>query len=1088
MQLNAASFGQKITLNTKDESLKKVFKLLRAQTQYGFYYDELMLKEAKPVTISVQNEPLTQVLDKIFRVQPFTYVIKQNTIVVQKSPTKQASIIPPGELKDVIVSGKVTDDKGDPLPGATITVKGTTKGVVSSSDGTFSISVTDSNQKLIVSSIGYESKEIPVSESKITIILKEMSAALNDVVVVGYGVQKKVNLTGAISTVDMKKQENAPVTNASQLLQGVEGVYVNQAGGQPGRDVATVRIRGVGTLNNSNPLVLVNGVEFALENVNPADIESVSDLKDAASASIYGSRAANGVILITTKGGKKDRFSVDYNFYTGNQYVNYLPDFVKDPIQFMELRNQAQRNEGKTVVDYSDALIAEYKAGMQVNPAIYPNNDWLDIMFNPGNMKNHDVRFSAGSDKITYALSLNYLTQDGVLRGTNSKRYALSYNTTAQLSDKFKVGAYINASYKDINEPAAGVGNLMEMSFKAQAFYPTYLPDGRYGNTFIRTPGHNVFRNPLALADEGKNNSRIQQLLVNIFAEYKLPLNIVYKINGAINKGDTFISQFIPEIYTYQNKSGEAQLIPFDGQGQRGTRQTNPGNLNTTLYNTLNWEGNFGEKNNIKLLAGYSHETFTNRSFFARNEGYLGNTLTELNAGSSNPAVGGTSSESKLSSFFGRINYAFDEKYLLEANFRYDGSSRFAQGRQWGFFPSISMGWRINKESFMSDVKWVDDLKLRGSIGQLGNQNIDLFRYVNLVSLGRDYPFGTTVSSGAAVTAYNDPTITWETTTITNIGLDASLFNSRLTFTAEVFKKRTTDILNAITLPDQIGALIGPIQNIGTVDNTGLEFNLGYSGKVKDFGYNLSGGVTYVKNKVVDLKGGVIYSGRNIITEGHAINSYYLINAVGIFQNQAEITSSPFQNINTRPGYLRYQDVNGDNAISEADRTIQGSNIPKLTYQFNLNLSYKRLSLNTFFQGVGKVFTYTENIGAQPFWFGTSVTKEWLTDSWTPTNTSARLPIVTTVEGSQTENYRNSTFWLKNAAYLRMKNIQVNYDLPEKWLTGIGIKKAKVFLNGQNLLTFTPLKGFDPEKNLGGSTFYEFPTVKTFTAGINVSL
>jgi TonB-linked SusC/RagA family outer membrane protein len=1088
LQVNAASYGQRITLNVKGATLQQVFKSLRQQSNFGFYYDEAILKEARLITLSVDDEPIGAVLEKCFKGQPVTYIIQQNTIVVKRRNTGIEKHLIFNNERDIIINGKVSDVNGAPLPGVSVSIKGTTKGVITKTDGTFSLSVANANQTLVFSYIGYETKEIQSNATNFNIILIEKQSALNEVVVVGYGLQKKVNLTGAISTVNMKKQENAPLTNASQLLQGVEGVYVNQAGGQPGRDVATIRIRGVGTLNNSNPLVLVNGIEFALENVNPSDIESISVLKDAASASIYGSRAANGVILITTKGGKKDKFTIDYNYYTGKQYVNYLPDFVKDPVQFMEFRNQAQRNEGKTTVDYSDALIAEYKAGRLTDPNVYPNNDWLKIMFKPGTIQNHDLRFSAGTDKITYALSLNYLLQQGVLRGTDSKRYALTYNTTAQVSNKLKLGAYLNVSYKDINEPVAGVANLMEMTFKAQAFHPTYLPDGRYANTFVRTPGHNVFRNPLVLADEGKNNSIIQQALLNIFAEYKLPFNITYKINGAVNKGDNVNSQFVPEIYLYQVKTGESQLVPFDGQGNRGTRQTNPASLNTTLFNTLSWEGTLNEKNNIKALAGYSRESFSNRSFFARNEGYLSNTLSELNAGSTNPAVGGTSSESRLNSFFGRLNYVYDEKYLAEANFRYDGSSRFAPGRQWGFFPSVSLGWRINREAFMSNVTWVDELKLRGSIGQLGNQNIDLFRYVNLVSLGRDYPFGTSISSGAAVTAYNDPTITWETTTITNFGIDASLFQSKLTFTAELFKKRTTNILNAVTIPDQIGALTGPIRNIGTVDNTGVEVNLGYSGKIKEFHYGISGGLTYVKNKVVDLKGGVIYAGRTIISEGSPINSFYLINAAGIFQNAQEIASSPFQNINTKPGYLKYKDVNGDNAISESDRTIQGSNIPKLTYQFNVNLNYKRLSLNAFFQGVGTVYTYTENIGAMPFWFGTSVTKEWLTDSWTPTNTSARLPIVTTFEGSQTENYRNSTFWLKDAKYLRMKNIQISYAIPERWINKIGVKKALIFANGQNLLTFTPLKGFDPEKNLGGSTFYEFPTVKTFTAGINISL
>ncbi len=990
---------------------------------------------------------------------------------------------------DKTMSGRVTDGgTTEGLPGVSVVVKGTTRGTVTDVNGTYSITVPDDSTVLVFSYVGFLSQEISTgNRSVIDVQLLASNNSLDEVVVIGYGVQKKVNLTGAISTVDMNKQENAPITNSSQLLQGVEGVYVNQPGGQPGRDVATIRIRGVGTLNNSNPLVLVNGIEFPLENVNPADIESISVLKDAASASIYGSRAANGVVLITTKEGKKGKFTVDYNYYMGNQYVNYLPDFVKDPVQFLQFRNLAQRNEGRTTVDYSDALIEEYKKGVLTDPKIYPNNDWYDIMFRPGNIQNHDIRFSAGTDKLTYSLSLRYLTQEGVLLGTSSKNYSLNYNTVAQVSKRLKIGALVNASYKDIDEPVAGVGNLMEMTFKAQAFHPTYLPDGSYANTFIRTPGHNVFRNPLALAHEGKNNTTLQQLLVNIFAEYKLPLNIDFKINGAINKADNLTAQFVPEVYTYQVKNGDPQLIPFDGQGNRGTRQTNSGALNTTLFNTLTWEGLIGARHSLKALAGYSRETFSNRNFYARNEGYLGNTLQELNAGSANPAVGGTSSESRIQSFFGRLNYIFNEKYIAEANFRYDGSSRFAPGRQWGFFPSVSLGWRLSEEDFIKNIPWIGELKLRTSIGQLGNQNIGLFRYVNLVALGEDYPFGSSISSGAAVNAYNDPTITWETTTVSNIGLDVGLFQNKVTFTAEFFKKRTTDILSTVPIPAQVGSLGGPIQNIGTVDNTGIELSGGFTQNISAFKVNVTGGITYVKNKVVDLRGSIIYGNRTIITEGSPINSYYLLNTIGIFQNQQEIDGSPVQNSNTKPGYLKYQDVNGDNNIAESDRVIQGSNIPKLTYQFNTNLSYKRFSVSAFFQGIGRVYTFTERIGAMPFWFGTSVTKEWLTDAWTPDNPNATLPIITTYEGSTAENYRDSNFWLKNAAYLRMKNVQLTYDLPSEWLNKVGIKKSKLFVNGQNLLTFTPLKGFDPEKNLNGTNFYEFPTVKTFTAGINLT-
>ncbi|MBO9594756.1 MAG: TonB-dependent receptor [Niabella sp.] len=999
------------------------------------------------------------------------------------------------------VKGYIRDEAGHGVAGASVTVKNQetdfTAGTQADSAGYFFfIGLPDGDHYTFsISSVGYEAQTLSGykirrnAEISVLAKLKTQAGTMDQVVVVGYGTARKANLTGALSIVDLKKQENAPLTNASQLLQGVQGVYVNQPGGQPGRDEATVRIRGQGTLNNNNPLVLVNGIEYSMDNVNPADIASVTVLKDAASAAIYGSRAANGVILITTKTGAAGSFRVNYSNYFGYQQANYLPDFVKDPIEFMKLRNQAQRNEGRAQVDYSDALIDEYAKGMTTDPVVYPNNDWFKIIFGKGAIQSHSVQFSGGTEKLTQLLSLNYLSQNGAVMGTSAKRYGINYNTQMQITKRLKVGGMINVNYKDLKEPTAGVANLMEMTFKAQAFHPTYLPDGRYANTFIRTPGHNVYRNPLVLANEGKNNTKQQRALINVFAEYKLPFDIVYKINGAVNKTDDQVSRFVPDVYVYQVKTNEAQRVPFDGTSpsNRGLRQTSSGALNTTLFHTLNWEHTFDNRHQAKVLLGHSRENFSDRNFFAQNEGYLGNDLYELNAGSSNPQVGGTSYRSRLLSYFGRGNYSYDGKYLFEANFRYDGSSRFAKGRQWGFFPSFSAGWRISSEPFMRGIDWLSDLKLRASYGKLGNERIDLFRYVNLISLGADYPFGSNIATGAAVVNYNDPAITWETTTMSNIGIDAAVLGNRLTLTAELFKKRTSDILQTVILPQQVGALGGPVRNVGTVDNTGLEVGLGYQERIGDLRFQVNGNITYVKNNVVNLGGQTIYNGRTIIQEGHPINSFYLIHASGIFQSQDEITNSPVQTNNTRPGYLKYEDLNKDGFISESDRKIAGSNIPKLTYQFSVSLSYKNVSLSSFFQGVGNVYTYAENIGAMPFWFGTSVPKKWVTDSWTPEHPDASLPILTTFEGSRSENFRNSDFWLRNAAYLRLKNLQLAYNLPQALLQKAGINNLRLFVNGQNIFTASKMKDFDPEKNLNGSTFYEYPTVKTITAGINLT-
>lgn len=1084
--LNAKTHSQTINLILERSSLISVLKKVEAQSNYSFVYDRSDLEGIYIKNVELRSASIQHTLDFLLSGKNIEYKLFGTNVVLKKT------LVPVPRQADRVLEGRVVDDQGVPLPGASVNLKGTDRKTSTDMEGNFKLTVPDRDSGILVATfIGYLSKEVEFNEqNNLLITLEPDQAQLDEVVVIGYGTEKKANITGSVATVDLKRQENAPVTNASQLLQGVEGVYVNQPGGQPGRDQATIRVRGQGTLNNNNPLVLVNGIEFPMDNVNPADVESITVLKDAASAAIYGSRAANGVVLITTKSGTKGQFQVNYDTYFGFQEATYLPDFVKDPIQFMRLRNQAQVNEGRSTVDYSEELIQEYEQGMLTDPYVYPNNDWFEIMFGRGAIQNHSLQVSGGTEKLTHALSVNYISQNGALMGTEAKRYGLNYNSEAQISDRLKIGGVINLNYKDLGEPTAGVGNLMEMTFKAQAFHPTFLPDGRYANTFFKTPGHNIYRHPLALANEGLHNTTQQQVLANIFAEYELPFNITYKINGAVNKGNDRIRKFVPQIDVYDVKTGAPQRVPYDGGGpaNRGLRQTSTEQLNTTLFHTLNWRQNFGQHHLLSALVGHSREHFSDGNFFAQNEGYLGNDLHELNAGSSNPVVGGTSTEAKLLSYFGRVNYNYKEKYLFEANFRYDGSSRFAKGNQWGFFPSFSAAWRIKSEDFMAQANWLNDLKLRASYGALGNERIDLFRYVNLIALGADYPFGSAVSSGASINNFNDPSITWETTTMANLGLDASLLNNKLSLTFEAFKKRTTDILHPVTLAQQVGSLGGPVRNIGTVDNNGVEFSLGYQQQVGQVGLQFDGSMTYLKNKIVDLGGQDIFVGRKILREGHPIDSYYLIHASGIFQSEEEIANSASQTNNTKPGYLRYEDANGDHFISESDRRVAGSNIPRLTYQFNLVINYRNFTLNSFFQGIGRVYTYTENIGAVPFWFGTSLPKDWVTDSWTPENPGARLPILTTFEGSQTENFRSSDFWLRDASYLRLKNVQLAYAVPKAWTDKVGIGRLQLFVNAQNPLTFSKMKDFDPEKNLGNSTFYHYPTVRTFTGGINLTL
>lgn len=1079
--------SEKVSISVKNQSLEKTFKDISSQTDVKFFYNETIAKSKQTVTLKFQDANLNTVLEEITK-QTGLYFTRENNTISVSSRKESPQTVPAEKAVPKKITGTIVDETGEPIIGASVVVDGTTNGTMTDIDGTYTIEAPE-GAVLAITYVGFISQNITVGKNPvINITLSENMQTLDEVVVVGYGVQKKVNLTGSISTLDAKALENRPITNSTQALQGVQGIYVNQPGGQPGKDGATIRIRGQGTLNNNDPLILVDGIEFPLEAINPNDIESISVLKDAASSAIYGSRAANGVVLVTTKSGKKGGFTVEYNNYFGVQTPTYLPKMVYDPIVFMEQRNIAQRNEGKLAVDYSPELIEEYRKGMATDPYIYPRNNWMDIMYKDAFIMEHNLRFSGGDEKYTYSLSLGYNDQDGVLRGTDASKYTMAFNATAKINSRLTIGSNINMNYNIFNEPAAGIPNLVEMTYKAQAFHPTYLADGRYANTFIRTPGHNVYRHPLALADEGENKTKKQQILVNLSAEYKLPFNLNYKLNVGLNKYDYLNSIFIPDVYHYQVKTEDKLRIEFGGK-PRMAKKTDESNLNATIFNTLGWEQRFNDIHNLKALLGGSYESFHDSNFNAQREGFLGNTLTELDAGSNNPGVEGTSKKSVLMSAFGRVNYELKDRYLFEANFRYDGSSRFAKGNRWGLFPSFSAGWRLSEEEFLKDCNWLQNLKIRASWGQLGNERIDLFRYVDLINLGQNYPFNGSMASGAAVTAYSDPDITWETTTMTNIGVDASFFKGALDFSAELFYKRTSDILRPVTLPDQVGGLTGPIRNIGTVDNKGIEIGLGYRNNIADFRYEVTGNMTLLKNKIVDLKGQTIIDGMFILKEGEAIDSYYMLRADGIFQSQQEIDNSPFQTAATKPGYLKFRNNDGDDTITENDRQIVGSVIPTFTYSFGINLSYKNFDLNAFFQGVENVNTYGDAIAATPFWFGCGLPEEWLTDSWTPERgTSAKLPILTTYEGSKSENYRTNSFWLRDASYLRLKNLQLTYNVPSSFLKkGSVVKKLRIFANASNLFTISSMKQFDPEKNVKNSTWYEYPSVKTFSGGVNIT-
>jgi TonB-dependent starch-binding outer membrane protein SusC len=1023
---------------------------------------------------------LTQLGLTYFRKGDHTYVIKPMFFheVLEKLIVEET------------VTGRVTDAQtGEALPGVNILIEGTSVGTTTNMDGEFELNVPDLNETLVFSYIGYNTMVVEINNrTQLNIELISDVQMLEDLVVIGYGTVRRENLTGSISVVTAEALENRPITNASQALQGVQGLYVNQAGGQPGNDAATIRIRGVGTIGGAGklePLVLVDGVEYSLNDINPNDIESISVLKDAASASIYGSRAANGVILITTKQGQRDRIEVSYSGYVGFQEATFLPDPVDNSADFMEMYNRAQVNQGSSPL-YSEELINEFRT----NPTsqLYPNTNWMDVLFDQAPMQEHNIRVSGGDSRTRYNLSAGYLDQDGVLKGmSEAKRYSINLRVNTQISDRLSVEGSIMGTKWDVLEPTQGMATAMNRIMRMVPVQPIgRMDDGNWPNSWVITPGQNSFQNPLMLRDETYRNETTNRILASASLNYEIIEGLNYQIRGSINNRDFLREDWLPLIMLHSVRTGEPERPFWSGVSQKTHRQED--NQHLTFTNTLNFARDISENQSVNVLLGSSVEKFESSFFQASVQGFPTMDLTELNIGTENPNVSGTSNEDVLLSYFGRIQYSLLDRYLFEFNSRYDGSSRFARGNRWGLFPSFSLGWRISEESFMQDLSWVNELKIRGSWGKIGNQEIGRFQFIDAVNLGFGYPFGGSYTGGSAVTQSRDPNLRWETTTITNIGLDWDIFDGRLFGEIEFFNKRTDGILRGIALPAQVGALAGPVTNIAVVDNKGFEIGINHRNQIgTSFSYNIGAHISRIKNEVIDLQGEEIFAGARITREGYPIESWYVLKTDGLFQTQDEVDNYPTISGRVGPGDIKYVDLNGDGVISGADRYIAGNTFPDYTYGFNIGMRYRGISLQTIWQGVQNIHVRPNFNLASPFNNGAGLTKDWLTDSWTPDNPNARLPRISARNQYTAENFSDSDFWLEDASYLRLKNIQISYQFTGETINRLGMRQLEVFANGQNLFTITDVKHFDPERNISAEHITQYPSVKTISFGVNVN-
>ena len=975
-----------------------------------------------------------------------------------------------------VIKGTIKSETGSAIPNASVQLKDAASGVVTNDAGEFELSG-KKGDLLVITAIGYEQQEVAYSEGRLLIQLKLQTADLDQVVVVGYSRQKKVNLTGAVSVVSGQELVKRPVFNTTVALQGtLPGVTVTQFNGVPGSE-AQIRIRGLGTLGSNEPLVLIDGVVASFGDVDPNNIETISVLKDAASASIYGSRAAGGVILITSKRGKSGRMKVDYDAFYGFQRPVDKPKYLSGP-DFMRLYNEALTNEG-AAPRFTEAYISSYADSNKVNPDLFPDTDWQKVTLTNGLQQQHNITLNGGSDKLRLLAALNYMDQNGIIANSGFKRYSLRLNADYKVSEKLNFQFDVNMRNENSKAPSVGYGSLFYQMYRVPPIYAAKYSDGSWG------PGWEG-ANPLAWSQaSGVNATDATNVLLNLQANYSPAKGLNLNFNYA-PKYYTDYSVNNTRKIDYYNFVSKALFLSSPNKNSLSN------STNNNLTNYLRFQATYNKSFNwleMNVLAGAEQTDSRSQGFNAYRELTLFPELTQLNSYPSlNQNLGGYGNAWALRSYYGRVNFVAKNKYLLEINSRYDGSSRFASDfKRYGYFPSFSAGWILSKENFMDNVSFLSLLKLRASYGSLGNQNIGNYPYISSLSLGQGVFNGNIVSSAAQLVAANRE-ITWEATNILNLGLDAAVFNNKLSFEFDYYIKKTDDIL--LTLPIPLTTGLSPaVQNAGRVDNKGWDLNVRYNDRIgKDFNFGITAVLSDVKNRVVDLKGTGPYIGGFQITQvGQEMNSLFGFESAGLFKTAEEIAGHARQFGALKPGDIKYVDQNKDGVIDANDRVIIGSRIPRYTYSLNLFAEYKGFDLTVFFQGVGKWNGYQNTDGAWAFHNAGSVRDIHL-GRWSPTKSDAENAKATYPRFfiAQQNNQQNSSYWMDDASYLKLKTVVIGYTFSNQILAKSPFSMFKIYLSGQNVFSWDKVPGYDPEVTLGGPSFY--PQVASFVAGVKVSL
>ncbi len=1115
------SQNTKLTLNLGETTVEQVLKAIENQSEFYFLFNQKLVDIERKVNLQITDEKIDKILADVFSGTNIEYVVMDRQIIL--SPSEYLKEAKPKLQQSFVVTGTVKDEKGEPLPGVSVQIKGSIKATVTDMNGKFSLEVPDNNQILKFSFVGMLNQEIPIANQTIIDVTMALDViGLDDVVVVGYGTQKKASLTGSLSTVDVDKIMTNPKGRITESIQGiVSGVDVYNSN-VPGQD-AKIRVHGVGTIGNNDPLWVIDGVPGGRTlNLNPSDIESITILKDAASTAIYGARGSNGVILVTTKKGKKNApTQIDFDLRTGFA-KNYARLDLLNPEEYGEMLwlqakndgikpNHAQYGSGETP---KIPLYVVPAGADQVNESLYDKNtyqiskanaqgtDWYDLLYRPAAMVNEaNLSLSGGSENFSYGLGVGYVGEEGIVKYSDYQRYTFNANLISYTTDWLEIGTMNRIGYSNFNGsrdqgesgPAAGIATV-------PTILPVYDIMGNWA-PISKVAAFDARVNPLAEIYRDRNrNSGVLELVGNLYGDISIMDNLHFKsLFGYILDQDRLR-------YPLENNYESYQARGFDQLTESSTEYKQ---FNST--NTLNYTTAFADIHSLQVLLGTEAIWRNGRDFSALRNNFFSTNLDYmvLNAGEGLRDNSGSAYDWSTFSFFGRLNYGYDNKYLLDVTFRRDGSSRFGSENPWGNFASVGAAWRISDEVFMASQNWLDDLKLRVSWGQSGNDNIGnyngFFTYSSRI-LNTHYPIkgGNVLSSGFALAAFGNPMTKWETTISKTIGIDATFLKS-INLTFDLWQKDTKDMLYREVIPAVMGYGTAPSVNVGDMRNRGFDLQLNYQSSLsRDFNYSLTFNISHYKNEIIKLSSkegeklmGDSYREFPIVQteKGQPYPSFYGYDVEGLFQSQEEATgyAPQFGGAYNKAGQFKFRDVNGDGVIDGNDRTYIGNPHPDFVAGFVANINYKKIQLlANFYSSVGNDMVNLMLRTTDMNFFQSNRSKKRLYESWgspyLKDNADAKMPIA---QANDSYSQLPSSYYIENGSYLRLRNLQLGYELSGYLKNLIKISRLQVYINATDLFTITNYSGLDPSINTGDSGFGvdlgNWPAPRRYMLGINMS-